>query len=250
MPNLYFDNYQNFGEQELLEDLIIEAIGIYSLECFYILRTINDYDPLYGEDPISSFSTNYLIDLYIKNVDGFNGDGRFLSKFNVEIRDQITFSLPFRTFEDTIGLPEQLVRPREGDLIYVPLNMGVGYQFPYKEGKIFQIKYVQHETVFYQLGKLYVYDLVCESFEYSNENFNTGIPFIDKLQKKYSVGLSVYDLQTEDEEFALSGEDGFDLIQEAYDVGNQSIADTDYLKGQTNNVIDWSEINPFGESEL
>jgi len=162
-------------EQQLLESLIVESIKIYGYDVYYLPRTLVEKDALYGEDPSSRYDTNYGIEMYIKSVDGFQGDGDFLSKFNLEIRDSVIFTVARKTFMDEVATTEGTVRPNEGDLIYFPLNK-----------KIFQVKFVEHESMFYQLGSLPVFDLTCELFEYSGEVLNTGIKNIDDLQQLYS----------------------------------------------------------------
>ena len=109
--------------------------------------------------------------MYIKNIEGFAGEGDFLSKFNIQIRDQVTFSIARRVFEHEVGIYEGSIRPNEGDLIYLPLNR-----------KLFEIKFVEHEAIFYQLGSLQLYDLKCELFEYNNEFIQTGIDNVDALK--------------------------------------------------------------------
>ena len=159
--NFYFNNFTSSAEQDLIAELVLESIKIYGLDVYYIPKKERNKDSIYGEDPIVEYNTSHLIDMYVKNVDGFEGEGDFLSKFNIEIRDQITFTISKRNFDNEVGRFEPgVLRPQEGDLIYFPLN-----------DKIFQIKFVEHEAVFYQIGSLQMYDLKCELFEYSNEIF-------------------------------------------------------------------------------
>ena len=131
------------SEQLLLENLIIESIRIYGQDMYYIPRKLNNYDNVYGADDQSSYENAYSIELYIKSVDGFSGDGDFMSKFGIEIRNQVVFSVAQRRFNEEIGEYTTQVRPNEGDLIYFPLNK-----------KCFQIKYVNKFEMFYQLGAL------------------------------------------------------------------------------------------------
>jgi hypothetical protein len=161
-------------EQNLIEDLIIESIRIYGFDIWYIPRTIVAKDELLNEDDLSTFNSAYMIETYIKNVDGFGGDGDFLSKFGLQINDTMTLTIAMRKFMEDVALFDGEVRPNEGDLIYFPLNR-----------KIFEVKFVEHEAIFYQMGKLQTYDLRCELFEYSQERFNTGIEEIDTLLAPY-----------------------------------------------------------------
>lgn len=159
-------------EQTLIEDLVIESIKIYGMDAWYISRTLTGKDDILNEDDISRFNSAHMAEMYVKSVDGFEGEGDFLSKFGLEIRDSITMTIARRTYESEISLHNDTVRPLEGDLIYLPLN-----------NKIFQIQHVEHESIFYQMGSLQMYDLRAELFEFSGERFDTGQPFIDNLYK-------------------------------------------------------------------
>jgi len=162
--SVFFNNFQASQEQLLIEDLVLESIRIYGIDLYYLPRTQTAFDSLYGEDTLSVFSRYYFVDMYIKNVDGFDGDGDFISKFGLEIRDRITLTISRRVFNDEIGNLENIQRPQEGDLIFFPLN-----------NKIFEIKFVEHLDPFFQIGKFYVYNLQCEMFQYSSEVVDTGI---------------------------------------------------------------------------
>jgi hypothetical protein len=239
MPtNVFFNNFQASQEQLLIEDLVIESIKIYGHDTFYCPRTLVNKDEIYGEDSISRYDTQYMVEMYIKNIMGFQGEGDFMSKFNLQIRDQMTLTIARRTFFDEIGNVESLDRPQEGDLIYFPLNK-----------KIFVVKFVEHEAIFYQLGALQTYDLQCELWEYSNEILNTGIEDIDKLQKEYSFDMSVYGLKTEDN-YVIKDEEGYDIIQEQYNFSNQvgdSLEDNEEIEAEADDVLDFSERDPFSE---
>ena len=246
--NFYFNNFASSGEQTLLEDLIIESIKIYGEDMWYIPRTINNYDKLYGADDSSSYDRAIMVELYIKSVDGFTGDGNFMSKFGLEIRDQVVFSIAQRVFNQEVAATTKQIRPNEGDLIYFPLNR-----------KCFQIKYVNKFEMFYQLGALQTWELTCELFEYSNETFNTGIVEIDVLQTKFSVNVLDYALKDE-LGFFLRDEDNNYLVTEKYRLENIIPgADNDTIQyGSTNSefsegsddFIDFSEIDPFSEGTL
>ncbi|NBV29136.1 hypothetical protein EBS02_09015 [bacterium] len=176
------------------------------------------------------------MDMYIKNVDGFGGDGDFLSKFNIEIRDQITFTLARRTFDLEIGAIETFKRPQEGDLIFFPLNK-----------KLFQIKFVEHEPVFYQMGSLQMYDLKCELFEYSDEVLNTGIADIDDIMYNYSTSLNIFAVLTEDG-FELTDEDGYTVVDEGFDLEEQDVlSDNQDIETEADAILDFTEADPFSE---
>ena len=107
-------------EQNLLQDLVAESIRINGIDVYYIPRTTVSIDPIFNEDPLKEYNRAFFVDVYVKSVDGFHGEGQFLQKFNLEIRDTITFSISTRTFQDEIGRLQLIERPREGDLIYFP----------------------------------------------------------------------------------------------------------------------------------
>jgi len=237
--NLYFNNYGNFQEQSLIEDLIIESIKIYGIECFYLPRTMVSEDNLFGEDELSKFDNAYPIEMYIKSVDGFEGDGDFLSKFGLEIRDEMMLTVSQRRFGEEIQISdttESAGRPVEGDLIYLPLN-----------GKIFEVKFVEHESIFYQMGSLQTYDLRCELFEYSHEIIDTGISEIDIVEDTYSGDMSFFELLDEDGN-VLVFESGDQMIQDGFRVETaDKLANNEFFQTQTSSFIDFSEGNPFSE---
>lgn len=222
--NFYFNNFGSSQEQTLIEDLIIESIKIYGQDLIYIKRTLGNKDDLLNEDDIPEFREAFTIEMYIKNVDGFEGEGDFLSKFGLQIRDEITFTVSQRIWTSDIGGEIEATRPYEGDLIYLPLNK-----------KIFEIKHVEHESIFYQMGALQTYDLRCELFEYSNEIIRTGYPEVDAVFENYVT---------------RSSDPGFisqDATQvEAVDPG----ADNLTIETFADSIIDFSETNPFGEDEF
>lgn len=223
-------------EQSLIENLIIESIKIYGIDVHYLPKTLIAKDDIYGEDAQSEYNKNYYVEMYIKNVEGFAGQGDFLSKFNVEIRDEITLTIARRTFEDEIAYAESFDRPREGDLIFLPLN-----------NKIFQVKFVEHEPVFYQMGALQMYDLKCELFEYSNERFATGIELIDNLEEDYSTATNIFALMTESD-LEISDEYGYPILNENYNLETVDVlADNTDLEIEADTFLDFTELNPFSE---
>lgn len=239
--NLYFNNHAFSGEQNLIEDLIIESIRIYGVDCYYIPRTVVKEDLVFGEDTLSKFDDAYLIEMYIKSVDGFEGEGDFLSKFNIEIRDEMVLTVSQRRFGEEVSLTEttkDIGRPAEGDLIYFPLN-----------NKVFEVKFVEHEAVFYQMGSLQTYDLRCELFEYSHERLDTGIAAIDSIEDAYS-GDFLQELLLEDGSTFVT-EIGIPFGLES----NETIEDTDkgaaneQFKSSAIDFIDFSEMNPFSEGD-
>lgn len=238
--NIFFRNYDNSMEQQLLEELIIESIRQYGEDMYYLPRKLNNYDPIFGEDDQSSYESSYLVEMYIKNVDGFEGDGTFLSKFGLEIRDRVTFTVARRAFDEEVGVHEQMVRPNEGDLIYFPLNK-----------KCFQIKFVEKFSMFYPLGSLPTYELQCELFEYSGEKMNTGIEDIDSLQSGFSINAMDYVLRAEDGSILLD-EAGNYIVNETY-LQNEMISDTednDLIQQEADDILDFSSRDPFSETGI
>ena len=223
--NFYFNNFTNSMEQNLIEDLVIESIKIYGHDVFYCPRKAGNLDEIYGEDPLTEYTTAFSIDMYIRSYDSYEGDGQFLSKFNLEIRDQVTFTVAVRTFFNEVAqytYVPALTRPLEGDLIYLPMA-----------DRLFQIKYVNKTPVFYQMGNIQMYDVVAEMFEYSGEVLNTGIEAIDNIEKTYTlntlsskVNANTFNLDTQSQDvFAYNSE----------------------FQSEANNFIDFSEVDPFSE---
>ena len=174
MPTNVFFNHAVQTEQHLYEDLVVEALRMYGHNVFYLPREVIEEDSILNEDVQSKFGDSYQVEMYIENTDGFEGEGDLMSKFGVQIRDQATFIISLRTWERFVSLDDNLAtsfRPNEGDLIYFPLS-----------GSMFEIKFVEHEDPFYQVGKLFVFKLQCELFEYSQEDFDTGIGDIDLIE--------------------------------------------------------------------
>jgi len=239
--NLYFNNFNSQSEQSLIEDLVVESIKIYGHDVVYLPRRVVNRDFVFNEDTISRYENDYSIEMYIRNVDGFEGEGDFLSKFGLEVRDQITFTVAKRRFDNDIGLVEDIVRPRESDLLYFPLTKSY-----------YEIKFVEHEAVFYQLGQIQMYDIRCELFEYSGEEFNTGDVALDALESDNLMNALEFSLQTEDG-FNLANETDGPLIQELYRPDLILQANNDVYETQSTSfgggagIIDFSEKDPFSE---
>ena len=174
MPTNVFFNHAVSTEQQLYEDLVVESLRLYGHEVFYLPREVVEEDTILNEDVQSKYGDAYSVEMYIENTDGFEGEGDLMSKFGIQIRDQATFVISLRSWERFISLDSNLAtsfRPNEGDLIYFPLS-----------GSMFEIKFVEHEDPFYQVGKLFVFKLRAELFEYSQEDFDTGIGDIDIIE--------------------------------------------------------------------
>jgi hypothetical protein len=184
--SVYFNSFSPAltNEQRLMEDVIVESIKIMGHDVKYLPREAYDStDDIIGESPQAKFTRAYTVEMYLANVEGYEGDGDFFSKFGLEIRDTSNFIISRKTFEKYI--PSKVAkRPREGDLIFVPLL-----------GKVFEIKFVEEELMFFSLGKRspFIYELRCEIFRYSQEDFETGDKEIDDLEHgaAYTIELNV-----------------------------------------------------------
>jgi len=184
--NQYFNPFpanQVTNEQLLVEDLLIESMKIYGMDTLYLPRTSRDtVDFLYGEDTLKQYVQSFPLEMYLENIQGFEGEGDFVSKFGLEIRDEITLLVSRRRFVHTVRELADINRPREGDLVYVPLT-----------DAFFEISFVEHENeqaMFYTLGRgrganVYVYALKLKKFVFSNELVLTGNPTIDDKIKDY-----------------------------------------------------------------
>ena len=233
--NFYFNNFDSSSEQFLIEDLVIESIKIYGHDVIYLPREIVNRDFVFNEDGVSKFEDNYMIEMYIKNVDGFEGEQDFLSKFGLEVRDQITFSVSIRRFNDEIAVNEISLRPNEGDLIFFPLT-----------SSFYEIKFVEHEAIYYQLGDLQIYDLKCELYEYSGEEFNTGSELLDQIEDNTKINMIDYSLQTQDG-FLIANETDGPIIREVYNINTLTQSNNDIYQTNSAGIIDFSEVDPFSE---
>lgn len=234
--SVYFNNFGASQEQLLIENLIIESIKIYGHDVFYIPRTVVNKDEVFREAEYSSYNQAIMVEMYIRNIDGFAGDGEFLSKFGVEVRDQMTFTMAQRVFAEEIGDALAFTRPREGDLIFFTLTQS-----------LFQIKFVNVKPIFYQLGALQTYDIVCELYEGNSDIFNTGIPSIDDVYSAYTLVSDDYVLLAQDGS-ALTTEDGETIILQSYSVDAiDPNAQNDMFEQEGLDFIDFTEIDPFSE---
>jgi hypothetical protein len=187
MPRSVYFSQRYRPEQNLLEDLLIESMKIMGHDVFYIPRKIVKQDFILNEDVISSFDTSFLIEMFVESVDGFEGDGDLMTKFGLETRDQLTLVCSRRRWNSLIGrhgYTNDSVRPREGDLIYVPFS-----------GGLFEIKFVEDKSPFFQLGgsgdtkgTIPTFKLTCELFEYSGQEIDTGIAEVDLIQVGHTQG--------------------------------------------------------------
>ena len=170
-------------EQKFIENLIVETIEIYGQDIYYVPRTIVNRDTVLGEDADSQFDSAKAIRAYVNNVEGWEGQGELLSKFGVRIEDKTTFIFSREKFKEKVDDSTVLNvegRPNEGDLIWFPVTK-----------HLFEIKFVEAEKPFYQLGKGYVWECQCELFEYSDEDLDTGIAEIDAIETAFANAITV-----------------------------------------------------------
>jgi hypothetical protein len=271
--NKYFNHFSYAREQDLMEDLWVESTKIFGIDCKYLPHSIVNQDNLYGEDPLMQFNTAANVEVFIVNVDGFSGEGDFLSKFGLEIRDQMSILLPQKRFDQIkteklmteVGYNYQLEtantqapgnsdgieleagngdnytitssRPLEGDLIYFPLN-----------GKMFEIKFVEHEQPFYPNGRQVAYELQVELFQYSSERLDTGDATIDAIETRYSLNVANNRILLETSDALLEELDGDFILTEVGLADVDSLANNQYFETEAAAIIEFSGINPYGDA--
>lgn len=288
---MYFNSYGAQNEQRLFEDLIVESIKIQGFDAYYLAND-NDVarDLLYGEDPLKRFTSAFPVEMYLSSAMEYSGEREFFSKFGLEIRNNVSVILSKRTFSQRV--PQNTFdRPREGDLIYVPVTNGTG--------ELFEIKFVDHTKDFFSLGRKvpYFYEMQLEKFKYSNEVIDTGIADIDIVpsQDSYTLDLLLSDAHAnyKEKELVFQSLDGtyanattiaivsswnvpsntlsvtnivgefaissnvigqttntstrlvsFDPLE---DVLDREVYDNRIIQDEVDDIIDFSEQNPFGE---
>ena len=244
MPtNVYF-NTGSTAEQRLYENLIIEQLSVFGQDVYYLPRKLVNKDTLFGEDASSSFNDAYIIEMYLDNIEGYEGQKEMMTRFGIDMQDEATFVVSKRRFEQLISLDANLIvstRPNEGDLIYFPDGK-----------KIFEISFVDHDDPFYQLQNLPVFKMRCRTFEYSHEDMATGVTAIDDIETAESIDALEYQIilesGTDSGTNYLITEDGDWIVSEAYNIDSvDTSSDTDFFETQGDSILDFTERNPFGE---
>ncbi len=275
--NKYFQNVNHRGTQRLTEDLVVESIAMHGIDVYYLPKTLVNRDTLFGSDSLKKFTTAAQVEVYVKDVVGFGGEGDILGKFGLEMRDQVTFTIARRRYEQIksekilletgsniifeYGLTSQpyFRNSNTNSSLVAETATGNGYSitsprpgegdlvyYP-QANTIFEIKFVEHEVPFYQFGALYTYDLQCEKFEYSSEAMDTGIADIDALEDNYSLIANVFEILAQNGD-RIVHEDSSALIQEQYDIGvNDNIANNTVFSIGSVGIVDFSSSNPFSE---
>jgi hypothetical protein len=224
--NHHFNQYYDFQQQTLLEDLIVETIKIKGMDVLYIPRTLGDEDPILGDDPLSSFETAYQIEMYVESFGGFEDDGDFMTKFGIVIKDDARLTVSKRRFTDIVTMGNSAITyPRHGDLIYFPVSK-----------TLFVIKWVEHENPFYQLGKNYVFTLSVEMFVYSQEDLSTGYDDVDNIQ-------TAVDTTADIDNDPYADNTPFETVA---DGSADDAFDDDGTDDRGTGIIDFNENDPFG----
>lgn len=209
----FFSIFSQENEQNLIDDLIVESIKQTGHDVYYLPRTGIKRDDILNEYSFSEFHDALPVEMWINNFSNFEGEGQLLSKFGLEVRDQMTMTLSTRSFREFIKPTTGAERPLEGDCIYIPMLK-----------LVYQIKYVDSTPIFYTLGKLNVWGLTCDLLEFSNEQFMTGVPEIDSLNKPFQ------NVDT-DPNYSL----------EEYD----NAAANKVLQDESDEYLDFTETSPF-----
>lgn len=211
------------SEQGLTENLIIESIRQYGKEFYYLPRKLVALDQILGEDQLSKFENAYQIEAYLDNVDSFGGNNMFMSKFGMFIEEQAQITIARKRWEQLVSSHGTSIipsRPAEGDLLYFPMSKG-----------LFEIKFVEHQNPFYQLGRLYVYKLKIELFQYNSERIETDIDEINQ----FALDMT----------FDVLGKD-----PEVADPIDRNHFDNSKFKeeaGSGDKILNFDQSNPFGE---
>lgn len=233
--NTHFHNYGFNSEQNLLEDLVIEYIQQFGSEIYYLPARRTNFDTMYHDDDLKSYDTAYPIEMYIVNVDGFGGDQIFASKFDIEVRDQMQFSIARRRFEIEIGNKENIPAPREDDLIYFPMN-----------GKLFKILFSDNKPFFYQMGTLQMFNITVESFEYSSERFSTGIETIDAFQNRNTMDVLEYAMRDREGNYLIDRAGNY-VLDRSWAEHIEDFDDSDFFDEEVadGDIIQFTEENPY-----
>lgn len=243
MPtNFYFQSGNTSGttnEQRLVEDLVIESLKIYGHDVYYLPRQSGSLDGILGEDALSYFDQAYPLEMYLENVQGFEGEGELFTKFGFEFRSSATFVVAKRRWEEgvaqnaTVQLPD---RPAEGDLLYFS-----------KTKTFFVIKYVDFLNPFYQLGKIYTFKLQCDVFEFSSERIDTGIGEIDSITDKSSQDIYRFQLLQESGDLILNTSEDSIILEKYATIDTDPQSDNDEFEIEAEGILDFTAFNPFGE---
>lgn len=189
--SVYFNNQRATTEQGLLEDLIIESIRNHGIDVYYLPRESQSYvGELFGDDPVKMYRRAIKLEMYLETFQDYEGNKEFFSKFGLEIQETARLAVARRRFERQVSqlMGSGWSTPKEGDLIYLPIQY-----------KLMEIKFVEEEKNFFQLGRdsknPYMYGLTVEAFKYNGELIQTGTEEIDRIAdvQGYALELNVLD---------------------------------------------------------
>ena len=176
----YYSGYS--GEQNLVQDLVDEQIKLFGSDIYYMPRTILKDNTL--DDIIySKYESQFQIEMLLENVTGFGETSEFISKFGLRITDEVKFRVSTRRWDEASDGYDLTVdgRPNEGDLLYFPLTKD-----------LYEIKFVEREQPFYQMGKLQFYTMTAEIYEVGSDNIDTGVAEIDVIETTQSSSIKMF----------------------------------------------------------
>jgi hypothetical protein len=227
--NPYFQNKGYKPTQNLFDELSEESIKINGIDVVYIVKTTDKVDNLFGDNQLGKLKNSFSIEMYLKNARGFEGQREIVSKFGMEIKDNITLIVSKKRFrEESFKLPEiggrlyPMNRPIEGDLIYLPLAP--------TNDNLFEIKFVENDDQMFQQGDYYTFRIDCELYKYSMEDIQTGFSKIDDMQDEFVQKVDA------------NGDGNIDYVMDKKELNNNS-----QLQSQGDDIIDFTERDPFSE---
>lgn len=231
-----------YQEAATYESLVVQAIKWSGHDVYYIPRSVNKFDQIYGEDILASFEFAVPVEVYFENVTGFSGEGSMISKFGFELRESATFVIARRRYAESVKeyIPDSRsevlsLRPNEGDLIYYPQTKS-----------FFEIKYVEGSEPFNQLQAKFIWKLNCELFQFNSEKFETGINEIDNISDT-SANRLAFRLFDEDGNKFITETGGNIVMEEFNPIENSGFGDNNFLKDEFLEIMDFNEDNPFSE---
>lgn len=239
--NPFFNFHKGRQDQILLDNLLIESIRQMGMDMYYMPARRTNFDQLFYEDDQLVYDKAYVIETYLKADQGGFGSGMMslFTKFGPEVRDQYKFCVSRTRFaQEVTSKQPEILRPREGDLMYFTLNK-----------KAFKIDFTENKPFFYQLGELQLFDMTCTNFVYSNEKFDTGIDEIDQIQLLNTTNMLDYAVKDANGDFVVDSSGDF-IINDEYATAvanNDPLRDNEFIEANTS-IIDWTERNPFANN--
>ena len=168
-----FTHLTSTSDQSLVQNLVTETIQIAGFDVKYLPRTQNNVDTLFDDAESNSFNTAYTIEMYFgqETISGVGGGGDIITRFGFEVTDTVQLVCSLSRFTDVVTAGDATItRPREGDLIYLPLSK-----------QLYEITFTEDMVPFFQLGKNYIWQIECSLFRYAEDAMNTGVSEVDNL---------------------------------------------------------------------